>query len=245
MGQILQVNGDYNIKVSEASTITLDTGASLGNVIITGDLTVQGVTTSLETTNLIIESNILTLNQGETGAGVTPNGGVSGLTVDRGTLADASLFFDENLTWYNTRTDQTEQGAWSVRSLTGLGSMQLADLSTTQETFNLADTNAATINFGGEASLINVGTATGATNINSIRIENNSIAGTIDDTIFINSVVNIATKSTVPTTPTGYVSLYSTNLPGTGGTGLYFVNTQGTNDELISKTKAILYSLIF
>jgi hypothetical protein len=33
-------------------------------------------------------------------------------------------------------------------------------------------------------------------------------------------------------------------VPGTGGTGLFFVNTEGTRDELISKTKALLYSLI-
>lgn len=46
------------------------------------------------------------------------------------------------------------------------------------------------------------------------------------------------------TAPNGYVRIYSTDTPGTGGTGLYFVNAAGTNDELISKTKALLYSLI-
>jgi hypothetical protein len=46
------------------------------------------------------------------------------------------------------------------------------------------------------------------------------------------------------TPPNGYVRIYSTDTPGTGGTGLYFVNPAGTNDELISKTKALLYSLI-
>lgn len=46
------------------------------------------------------------------------------------------------------------------------------------------------------------------------------------------------------TPPNGYVRIYSTDTPGTGGTGLYFVNALGTNDELISKTKALLYSLI-
>lgn len=46
------------------------------------------------------------------------------------------------------------------------------------------------------------------------------------------------------TAPNGYVRIYSTDTPGTGGTGLYFVNAVGTNDELISKTKALLYSLI-
>lgn len=244
MGQILQVNGDYNIKVVEGSTITLDTGVESGNVVVTGDLTVRGVTTTIESIDLVIEGNIITLNRGETGAGVTLQ--TAGIEIDRGSLDNVSILFDERLSWYNSDTNQTQNGAWSVQDSTNrLGSMQLADLSTTQAEFNLVNTNATTINFGGAATTINVGSMYGATNINGIRIENDSIAGTIDDTLVVNSVVNIANKLSVPPTPTGYVSLYSKNIPGTGGTGLYFVNTEGTNDELISKTKAILYSLIF
>lgn len=244
MGQILQVNGDYNIKVVEGSTITLDTGVESGNVVVTGDLTVRGVTTTIESIDLVIEGNIVTLNRGETGAGVTLL--TSGIEIDRGTLDNVSILFDERLTWYNSDTNQTQNGAWSVQDATDrLGSMQLADLSTTQAEFNLVNTSATTINFGGAATTINMGAASGASNINSVRIDNNSISGTVGDTLVVNSILNIANKLSVPPTPIGQVSLYSTNVPGTGGTGLYFVNTEGTNDELISKTKAILYSLIF
>lgn len=244
MGQILQVNGDYNIKVVEGSTITLDTGVESGNVVVTGDLTVRGVTTTIESIDLVIEGNIVTLNRGETGAGVTLL--TSGIEIDRGTLDNVSILFDERLTWYNSVTNQTQNGAWSVQDATDrLGSMQLADLSTTQSEFNLVNTVAETVNFAGAASTINIGSLYGATNINGITIENDSITGNINDALNVNSILNIANKPSAPSTPTGYVSLYSTNVPGTGGTGLYFVNTEGTNDELISKTKAILYSLIF
>jgi hypothetical protein len=78
----------------------------------------------------------------------------------------------------------------------------------------------------------------------NIRIENNGITNISNDNIILENVLNIANKTSVPSTPTGYVKLYSTNIPGNGGTGLYFVNTTGTNDELVSKTRALLYALI-
>lgn len=86
--------------------------------------------------------------------------------------------------------------------------------------------------------------STGLT-VDNIRIVDNNISNTSNDNILFNNVLSIPNRVSKPTTPgAGYVKLYSKNQPGTGGTGLFFVNTQGTNDELISKTKALLYSLI-
>ena len=41
MSQVLQVNGDYKIKVSDGGTITLDAG-TLGNIDVIGRLNVAG-----------------------------------------------------------------------------------------------------------------------------------------------------------------------------------------------------------
>jgi hypothetical protein len=100
MGQFLQVNGDYNIKSAEGGKITFDTGpaASGGQVLITGNLVVEGTQTTVEATDLNVNDNIITLNSGETGAGVTLI--YSGIEVDRGTLPAASLVYDETAdTW--------------------------------------------------------------------------------------------------------------------------------------------------
>ena len=100
MGQFLQVNGDYNIKAGEGSRITLDTGAptSGGEVRITGNLVVEGETVTVEATELAVEDNIIILNNGETGAGVTLN--YSGVQLDRGSEPDVALLFDDiNDTW--------------------------------------------------------------------------------------------------------------------------------------------------
>jgi hypothetical protein len=81
--------------------------------------------------------------------------------------------------------------------------------------------------------------------VDSIRIKNDTIFNVSgNDNILFDSVLNIPNRMSAPSTPIGYVKLYSKNVPSTGGTGLFFVNTTGTNDELISKTKALLYSLI-
>lgn len=93
MGQVVQINGDYTIKAAEGGTIRLDTGPNVGNVRVTGSLLVDGTTLTVNAQDLNVKDNIITANYGETGAGVTKD--YSGIQIDRGTLARASLLYDE------------------------------------------------------------------------------------------------------------------------------------------------------
>ncbi len=101
MGQFLQVNGDYNIKAGEGAKITLDTGpaASGGQVLVTGNLVVQGTSLYVAATDLEVTDNIITLNNGEVGPGVTLV--YSGIEIDRGDTTsitpqnNASFLYDE------------------------------------------------------------------------------------------------------------------------------------------------------
>lgn len=93
MGQFIQVNGDYNIKTYEGGTIKLDTGPNVGRVVITGDIVIGGTTTKVEAENLVIKDNVIVVNDGETGDGVTLQ--YSGLQVDRGTLERVNVLWDE------------------------------------------------------------------------------------------------------------------------------------------------------
>ena len=67
--------------------------SDFNDVIIAGNLTVSGTTTSVETTNTNITDNVITLNNGEAGAGVTS--GTSGIEIDRGSEANKTLVWDE------------------------------------------------------------------------------------------------------------------------------------------------------
>ena len=69
------------------------TGTATGaNLTLSGDLTVNGSTTTLDTTNLAVEDNLMELN-----AGVTSNANDSGFLIERGTTGDNAIFmWDES-----------------------------------------------------------------------------------------------------------------------------------------------------
>ena len=113
MGQFLRVNGDYNIKTEEGARITLDTGPGVGSVLVTGDLLVEGATVYVAAENLDIEDNIIVLNKGETGAGVTLD--FSGIQIDRGTLGAASFIWNENIAT-PTGSSSINAGGWQLVS---------------------------------------------------------------------------------------------------------------------------------
>jgi hypothetical protein len=102
MGQFLRVNGDYNIRAGDGAKITLDTGPAVsgGSVRVTGNLIVEGDTVNVSTANLNIEDNIISLNVGEVGPGVTLI--YSGIEIQRGDTSavtpqnNASLLYDES-----------------------------------------------------------------------------------------------------------------------------------------------------
>jgi hypothetical protein len=102
MGQFLRVNGDYNIRAGDGAKITLDTGPAVsgGSVRVTGNLVVEGDTFNISTTNLTIEDNIISLNTGEVGPGVSLI--YSGIEIERGNTStttpqnNASFLYDES-----------------------------------------------------------------------------------------------------------------------------------------------------
>ena len=106
---------NYIIKVTPGGTITLDTGPVAGNVVFTGNITVAGTQTVVNSTDLDVADNIIKVNHGETGAGVTLN--QSGLQVDRGSLTDAQIVFDETFTWTDPVTDTSVTGGFVFKNL--------------------------------------------------------------------------------------------------------------------------------
>ena len=74
--------------------VTIATGESnFNNVVIAGNLTVSGTTTTVDTANTTIKDNVIVLNEGEVGTGVTA--GTSGIEIDRGSETNKTLVWDE------------------------------------------------------------------------------------------------------------------------------------------------------
>lgn len=100
MSRIVKVDGDYKVSVTSGNTITLDTGVQAGKTVVTGDLEVKGTTQTISSINTTIADNILRLNEGETGPGVSAsNNYQAGIEIDRGSNADARWIFDDNIAW--------------------------------------------------------------------------------------------------------------------------------------------------
>ena len=64
-----------------------------GNTTLNGNLTVNGTQTIVNATTVATKDNIILVNSGEPGSGVTA--GKAGIQVDRGDLADYQIVFDE------------------------------------------------------------------------------------------------------------------------------------------------------
>lgn len=142
MSKYLNVpNGDYKISVQDGGNITLNTGFEIGQVIITGNLLVQGNTTTVQSEDLTVRDNIIVVNSGENGAGITLD--TAGLRIDRGSLSDGYILFDEDITWRDPITETTKTGGFIFRNdLNALVGIRTNSISTG----------------GGDLYLINAGT---------------------------------------------------------------------------------------
>lgn len=93
---------DYRLTVQSGGTITLNTGAQTGQVVITGDLYVAGNTTTVESETMTVKDNIIIVNSGESGNGINAIVGYkAGLQVDRGNYPDVAFVFDETVNHRN------------------------------------------------------------------------------------------------------------------------------------------------
>lgn len=205
MAQVKRVQGTYTINATGGTTLDSE-------VTVTGNLTVTGTTNSIETTNTRITDRIVEYNSGETGAGVT--GRYSGIEIDRGSLDNALLVFDENTDTFNVSTD----GGSTYNTML----------------FNVADDLTPQL---GAALDVNGFAITSVNTNEDIQLQP---AGTgrvaVDGALKLNDI-------STPSAQTGATILYAKAAAG-GGTGLHFVDGS-TSDELVSKSKAIVYGLIF
>ena len=261
MSQKSRHTGNVEIVALGASSTDLGADGTITlrpNVVITGDLTVQGETTSVNTTNTEIKDRIVTLNKGETGAGVTLN--ESGLEIDRGTEDNAFLVYDETvggfkldvggspvvLTGVATPTnglDAANKSYVDAAVSSGLGSVGQI----------IEDDTSVTVNDPGTPGVVDItvdGTQTAQFNSNGVMLKNGATQIETDDDLTLDPLgllrVNASTvleyQSPAPSADPAGVTVYADNTGS--GTQLRYTNSTESG-ELVSKRQAILYGLIF
>ena len=135
MAKTLRTSGDYTIKAGDGfnsgagtNTINLD---SL-NVSITGNLTVGGSSSTISTTNTVIEDNIIELQ-----TGISASSNDSGIIIERGSTGDnAAIVWDESADTFKlgttTATGADKSGGITVTA----GPLEIGALTATTGTFS-------------------------------------------------------------------------------------------------------------
>lgn len=96
-GQCLTTNGSgilsWTIPAAFDQSLNMSDSVTFAHITATAGLDVQGTLTTINTTNLEVTDNIIVLNDGELGSGVSL--GISGIEIDRGTATNAEILYNE------------------------------------------------------------------------------------------------------------------------------------------------------
>lgn len=213
---------------SAGGTVTID-----DNLVVSGDLTVNGTTTTINATTITVDDKNLELGSVTSPTDSTADGG--GITL-KGSTDKTFNWVDATDAWTSSEHINLASGKNYLvngsqiaasnlsNGTTGSGSVVLgtsptiatptvtSSLATSSASFNLLSANATTVNFADAATTLTVGATTGTTTIrNTLRAEN---------TIAIDEVLeNVVLKGSAPVvTPT------DNNIDAKSG-GIHFFDT--------------------
>jgi hypothetical protein len=175
------------------------------NLTVTGDLTVNGATTTVDTTNTTVKDNLLELN-----SGASSNSNDSGIIIQRGSTGNDALFmWDESEDKFalGTTTDNASSTG-NLNMTTGTLVANIEGNVTGNVTGNASGT-AATVTGAAQSNITSLGTLTTLTVDNVIV--NGTTIGHTDDTDLITLADGIATVA-------GEISVTTLDIGGTNVT---------------------------
>ena len=217
-----RIDGDYYIQtINSDDRVYIDTNT----VEVDGNLVVHGNLTYINTDELNISDPFIMLNSSNT-ATYSANSGIL-------THKTASTYAGLRYNYTSNR--------WEISVSTGT----TGDTGTWDE---LA-TSAGAVTPGGPNTAIqynNNGIFAGESQLTWDQASDTlAITGTFNaiGNVSVDGTIHLADQSSVPAAVATTTVLYA-NVAGSGGTGVYFVDGT-TTDELVSKSKAIVYGIIF
>lgn len=138
-------SGLYLKNNNEISLVTNETDRMIINndgVTFTGNITVEGTSTTFNTSVLSVDDNILTINNNETGAGITKPSSKSGIEINRGTLDNISWTFDEFFNYWHP------SGPAESLSLLSIGNIERINLQQASNSLNIEGSGAVLLTSG-------------------------------------------------------------------------------------------------
>ena len=152
-------NGRIGVKTDAPGNFALDVNGNTriqGNQTITGDLVVQGTTTTIDSQNLVVEDNIITINENASGATD------AGIMINRTAQDNAVFYWDETVDKFRLATTPDDGSTRTDFGSTTLAKLQIGEpvADADASTKKYVDDQIATVSGGGAVTL---GTPTDST----------------------------------------------------------------------------------
>jgi hypothetical protein len=215
-GQTLQTqitSNDSDISTLDSTTVKLTTNQSIaGNKIFTNDVTINNLTVTgtevvVDVENLAVKDNIIEINSGESGAGISRISG--GIVIDRGTAANANIL-------YNDANDRFELNF--PLAVEGEVVASASNLITTGQTLT-TNINTVSTNLGTSGQTLQTQITSNDSDISTLTTNLGTTGQTLQTQITSNdSDITTLTSNLVTTgqTLTTNINTVSTNLISTG-----------------------------
>ena len=169
--------------------------SNFNDVVVAGNLTVTGTTTSIETTNTDITDNVITLNKGEVGAGVTLT--TSGIEIERGTSPNRSLVWTENFGGKWIVTDDATFLANQIEANYIVGGLSVSTDDLVMTDGNITATGTLTMGGNGVVQIVSVTTNIELLPVGKVLVDGNlevtgntTVAGSVEAAAFKGTFVS-------------------------------------------------------
>ena len=195
-GGLTRLSSATEITLTAPETTVVGDQTISGNLVVSGNFTVSGTPTIVDSTVLTVKDNIITVNKGEAGSGVSLD--VAGLDVDRGDLARQRLLWKESIgKWVAGPTTQEVALATEAHVTTAIaGKANTSSLATVATSGSYADLSNKPTLFSGVYSDL-----TGKPSLATVATSGDYGDLTGKPTIFSGSFADLTNK---PTTLSGY-----------------------------------------
>ena len=202
-------SGDSNtaIRFPANDTVTIETGgaervrvSASGLVTIVGDLQVNGITTTVNQTNLDVSDNIIGLNRGS-----STNANDSGIIIERGSTGDnAAILWDESEDYFHigtTASDASSTGNIAVATGNLYATIAKAaqpDITTVGTLTGLSVSGDVGVGVTAPTSRLHAKKTSGGNVVRQLRVHNDSTsAGTGAGIVFTNSTSETFESATI------------------------------------------------
>ena len=215
-GQTLQTqitSNDSDISTLDSTTVKLTTNQSIaGNKIFTNDVTINNLTVTgteviVDVENLAVRDNIIEINSGESGAGISRISG--GITIDRGSATNANILYNDANDRFELNFPLAVEGALVASA---------ANLITTGQTLT-TNINTVSTNLGTSGQTLQTQITSNDSDISTLTTNLGTTGQTLQTQITSNdSDITTLTSNLVTTgqTLTTNINTVSTNLISTG-----------------------------